>query len=122
MSMALSRVTVIAAHRHLDVRLPSDEPLASLMPQILSLMNEPSARTSAGATTALLTTSVLTTSVGITLESSLTLRQAGIPDGSMLYLREERDVPAAPDVYDVPSFAAESTERLPALWAGPLRT
>ncbi|VXC14103.1 Type VII secretion integral membrane protein EccD [Arthrobacter sp. 9V] len=122
MSMALSRVTVIAAHRHLDVRLPSDEPIASLMPQILSLMNEPSARTSAGATTALLTTSVLTTSVGITLESSLTLRQAGIPDGSMLYLREERDVPAAPDVYDVPSFAAESTERLPALWAGPLRT
>lgn len=123
MSMALSRVTIIAAHRHLDVRLPSDEPIASLMPQILSLMNEPtSTRTVTGASTAILMSSVLTTSVGITLESSLTLRQAGISDGSMLYLRDERDVPAAPDVYDVPSFAAESTERLPALWAGRLRT
>ena len=124
MSMALSRVTIIAAHRHLDVRLPSDEPIASLMPQILSLMmNEPtSTRTVTGASTAILMSSVLTTSVGITLESSLTLRQAGISDGSMLYLRDERDVPAAPDVYDVPSFAAESTERLPALWAGQLRT
>lgn len=112
MSTALSRVTVIAAHRHLDVRLPSDEPIASLMPQILDLMNEPaSAGTSAGITTALLTSSVLTTSVGVTLESSLTLRQAGISDGSMLYLRDERDVPSAPDVYDVPSFTAESTER-----------
>ena len=123
MSTALSRVTVIAAHRHLDVRLPSDEPIASLMPQILDLMNEPaSAGTSAGTTTALLTSSVLTTSVGVTLESSLTLRQAGISDGSMLYLRDERDVPSAPDVYDVPSFTAESTERLPALWADKLRS
>ncbi|WP_091465633.1 type VII secretion integral membrane protein EccD [Paenarthrobacter nitroguajacolicus] len=123
MSTALSRVTVIAAHRHLDVRLPSDEPISSLMPQILDLMNEPaSAGTSAGTTTGLLTSSVLTTSVGVTLESSLTLRQAGISDGSMLYLRDERDVPSAPDVYDVPSFTAESTERLPALWADKLRS
>lgn len=123
MSTALSRVTVIAAHRHLDLRLPSDEPIASLMPQILHLMTEANtSMPSGGTSTATLTSSVLTTSVGVTLESALTLRQAGIADGSMLYLRDERDVPAAPDVYDVPSFAAESTERLPALWDGRLRT
>jgi type VII secretion integral membrane protein EccD len=124
MSTALSRVTVIAAHRHLDLRLPSDEPIASLMPQILGLMHDADsgdATRRAAGTTAVLTSSVLTTSVGVTLESSLTLREAAISDGSMLYLREERDVPAAPDVYDVPSFAAESTERLPTVWEGKLR-
>ena len=36
MSTALSRVTIIAAHRHLDVRLPSDEPIASLCPNSCS--------------------------------------------------------------------------------------
>ncbi|MFC8039021.1 type VII secretion integral membrane protein EccD [Paenarthrobacter sp. NPDC057355] len=123
MSTALSRVTVIAAHRHLDVRLPSDEPIAWLMPQILDLMNEDSDAGPASSTgTVLLTSYVLTTSLGVTLESATTLREADVSDGSMLYLREERDVPAAPDVYDVPSFAAESTEHLPALWTGPLRT
>ena len=51
-----------------------------------------------------------------------TLRQSGIVDGALLYLREERDVPPAPEVYDVPSFAAAATERMPALWSGTLRT
>ncbi|MFE4197617.1 type VII secretion integral membrane protein EccD [Paenarthrobacter sp. NPDC056912] len=124
MSAALSRVTVIAAHRHLDLRLPSDEPLATLIPQILDLMNQVTdgeTVSSARGGTTLLTSAVLTTSMGITVENSSTLREAGISDGSMLYLRDERNVPAAPDVYDVPSFAADSTERLPALWTGNLR-
>ncbi|MFF2317392.1 type VII secretion integral membrane protein EccD [Arthrobacter sp. NPDC058097] len=125
MSGALSRVTVIAPHRHLDLRLPSDEPVASLMPQILALMNDGtdgSPTRSFSGSGAVVRSTVLTTSLGIALENSLTLRQAGVPEGSLLYLRDERDVPPAPDVYDVPSFAAEATERIPALWAGALRT
>lgn len=123
MSTALSRVTVMAAHRHLDLRLPSDEPIATLMPQIISLMtaSEDRQSTEVPGHSPVLTTSVLTTSLGSTLESSSTLREAQVLDGSVLYLRDERDVPAAPDVYDVPSFAADSLERLPALWAGRLR-
>ncbi|MFJ5958430.1 EsaB/YukD family protein [Paenarthrobacter sp. NPDC092416] len=124
MSAALSRVTVIAAHRHLDLRLPSDEPIASLLPQILGLMNDAGdgeTQKAAGGRTALLTSFVLTTSVGATLEGALTLREAGVSDGSLLYLRDERGVPTAPEVFDVPAFAADSIERLPALWAGKLR-
>lgn len=125
MSDTLSRVTVIAAHRHLDLRLPSDEPLASLLPQILTLMNDgtDAAQNSLSrGDRPVLTSSVLTTSVGVTLENPLTLRQSGISDGALLYLRDEREVPPAPDVYDVHSFVADATERNPVLWAGALRT
>ncbi|MFK0004256.1 EsaB/YukD family protein [Paenarthrobacter sp. NPDC090522] len=124
MSTALSRVTVMAAHRHLDLRLPSDEPIATLLPQIITMMADPGDGESQHSPGSLqvVTTSVLTTSLGSTLESSGSLREAGIQDGSVLYLRDERDVPAAPDVYDVPSFAAESLERMQALWKGRLRT
>jgi type VII secretion integral membrane protein EccD len=121
----LSRVTVIAEHRHLDLRLPSDEPVASLLPQILTLMNDgtdaaPNKPSVGRGTT--LTSSVLTSSLGVTIESSQSIRQAGITDGSLLYLREERNLPPAPDVYDVPSFAGDATERMPVLWTGALRT
>jgi ESX secretion system protein EccD len=126
LSTALSRVTVMSAHRHLDLRLPSDEPLASLIPQILTLLHDgpPDAppQPSRGTVPALITSSVLTTSLGSTLDVSHTLRQSGIVDGALLYLRDERDVPPAPEVYDVPSFAAAATERMPALWSGTMRT
>ena len=130
MSTALSRITIIGEHRHLDVRLPSDEPVASLLPQLLQLMDDgnestPAAATGSGGAAAgsvLTASSVLTTSTGTTLEESLTLRQSGVADGTLLYLREEVSVPPAPEVYDVASFAADTTERIPALWAGSLRT
>lgn len=126
MSTSLSRITIIGQHRHLDVRLPSDEPVATLLPQLLQLMgdgNSPTAGTkrSSGPPQPAAST-VLTTSTGTTLETSLSLRQAGITDGTLLYLREEVSVPPAPEVYDVASFAADTTERAPALWAGRLRT
>lgn len=126
MSTSLSRITIIGQHRHLDVRLPSDEPVATLLPQLLQLMgdgNSPRAGTkrSSGPPQPAAST-VLTTSTGTTLETSLSLRQAGITDGTLLYLREEVSVPPAPEVYDVASFAADTTERAPALWAGRLRT
>ena len=74
LSTALSRVTVISAHRHLDLRLPSDEPLASLIPQILTLLHDgpPDAppQPSRGTAPALITSSVLTTSLGSTLDVS----------------------------------------------------
>ena len=130
MSTALSRITIIGEHRHLDVRLPSDEPLASLLPQLLQLMDDgkqsvraTSARNGGSAAgTLLAASSVLTTSTGVSLEESLTLRQSGVADGTLLYLREEVSVPPAPEVYDVASFAADTTERIPALWSGALRT
>ncbi|WP_458778769.1 type VII secretion integral membrane protein EccD [Arthrobacter sp. D3-16] len=124
MSGALSRVTVIAAHRHLDLRLPSDEPVASLLPSILTLVNDGTDNFQNGPAPghkATLTASVLTTNVGEILDSAHSLRQAGISDGALLYLRSERDMPPAPEVYDVPNFVADSTDSLPTLWADPLR-
>lgn len=113
MTSALTRVTVIGQRRHLDLRLPSDEPLASLLPQIRALLDVdtdiPTVRSTA---------SVLTDAVGTVIEATQTLRSAAVPDGARLFLRREDAIPAAPDVYDISSFTAESTERSPWLWSG----
>ncbi|XAS68087.1 EsaB/YukD family protein [Micrococcaceae bacterium Sec5.7] len=117
MTNALTRITVIGERRHLDLRLPSDEPVASLIPQIRDLLfaDVEDARERPAPT-------VLTTAVGVVIEGSQSLRSATIPDGARLYLRDKRAIPPSPEVYDVASFAAESTGRSPGLWAGALRT
>lgn len=117
MTNALTRITLIAEHRHVDLRVPSDEPVASLLPQLRELIfagvedvgNQPAA-------------TVLTTAVGVVVEASQTLRAAAVPDGARLYLRDQGAIPPSPEVYDVASFAAESTERSPVLWTGSVRT
>ncbi|RAX45813.1 hypothetical protein DQ354_07990 [Arthrobacter sp. AQ5-06] len=117
MTNALTRITLIAEHRHVDLRVPSDEPVASLLPQLRELIFagvEDVGNQSAA--------TVLTTVVGVVVEASQTLRAAAVPDGARLYLRDQGAIPASPEVYDVASFAAESTERSPVLWTGSVRT
>jgi type VII secretion integral membrane protein EccD len=116
MTNALTRITVITEHRHVDLRVPSDEPVASLIPQLRELIF-------AGAEDVrnLSAPTVLTTGVGVVIEASQTLRAAAVPDGARLYLRDQGAIPASPEVYDVASFAAESTERSPKLWTGSVR-
>lgn len=117
MSNALTRITVIADHRHLDLRVPSDEAVASLLPQIRALVFDgvEEVRDSSAPT-------ILTTALGVVIEASQTLRDADVPDGARLYLRDQGALPPSPEVYDVASFAAESTDHSPLLWTGPLRT
>lgn len=117
MTTALTRVTVIGERRHLDLRLPSDEPLASLVPQIRALLDVDSEAPRERSTA-----SVLTNALGMVIEDTQTLRSAAIPDGARLFLRKENAIPPAPDVYDISSFTAESTERSPWLWSGHLRS
>jgi type VII secretion integral membrane protein EccD len=117
MTNALTRITIIADHRHVDLRVPSDEPVASLLPQLRELIFD-GAEDLATPSTA----TVLTTAVGVVVEASQTLRDAAVADGARLYLRDQGAIPASPEVYDVASFAAESTERSPAVWAGSVRT
>ena len=116
MTNALTRITVIADHRHLDLRVPSDEPVASLLPQIRGLVFDgvDDARDQTGPT-------VLTTEVGVVIEAAQTLRASAVPDGARLYLRDQGAIPPSPEVYDVASFAAESTDHSPWLWSGSLR-
>lgn len=116
MTNALTRITVIADHRHLDLRVPSDEPVASLLPQIRGLVFDgvDAARDQTGPT-------VLTTEVGVVIEAAQTLRASAVPDGARLYLRDQGAIPPSPEVYDVASFAAESTDHSPWLWSGSLR-
>lgn len=117
MSSALTRITVIGNHRHLDLRLPSDEPLASLVPRIRELLLDGMEDQRNGGTS-----TVLTTAVGTVLEGAQTLSTASVKDGTRLYLREEGALPPAPEVYDVASFTAESTDNAPSLWSGRLRS
>lgn len=117
MSSTLTRITVIGKHRHLDLRVPSDEPLASLVPRIRELIIAGTEEQGHRATP-----TVLTTAVGDVLDGAQTLSAATVKDGARLYLREEGAVPPAPEVYDVASFAAEATDSSPGLWSGPLRS
>lgn len=114
MSTTLTRITVIGTHRHLDLRVPSDEPLASLVPRIRELINAGRDGKAGGPT-------VLTTAVGMVLDDAQTLSTADVKDGARLYLRDADTVPPAPEAYDVASFTAESTDAAARLWSGPLR-
>ena len=116
MSSNLTRITVIGEHRHLDLRLPSDEPLASLVPRIRDLLTAGTDAQRRGAPT------VLTTAVGTVLDDAHTLSTAAVEDGARLYLRGEDAVPPAPEVYDVASFTADATDSSPGLWSGRLRS
>ena len=117
MTNALTRITVIADHRHVDLRVPSDEPVASLLPQLRELIFDGAENLATPSAT-----TVLTTALGVVVEASQSFRDAAIPDGARLYLRDQAAIPASPEVYDVASFAAESTERSAVLWSGPVRT
>lgn len=117
MTNALTKITVITDHRHLDLRLPSDEPVALLLPQIraLALDGVQDSRDSS-------TPTVLATAMGEVIEASQTLREAAVPDGARLYLRDQDALPPSPEIYELASFTAESTDRSPMLWAGRLRS
>ncbi|MET7934315.1 type VII secretion integral membrane protein EccD [Streptomyces sp. NPDC005322] len=98
----LSRVTLVGERRRVDIVLPSDEPVGRLLPDVLRLVDDhvperPMLRH-------------LVTAGGTVLAQDATLTSASIPDGAVLRLVLERDVPAAPVVHDVTDEVAEDLD------------
>src|SRR6478672_5428662 len=88
------RLTVLAPRQRVDVALPSDVPVAELVPMVLELVGEP------GRTVALRPWR-LSGIVGGPLPAAATLGELGVLDGELLRLGPALPVPAAP-VFDDP--------------------
>jgi type VII secretion integral membrane protein EccD len=88
------RLTVLAPRRRVDVALPSDVPVAELVPMVLELVGEPG-------TAAPPRPWRLSGVVGGPLPAAATLGDLGVLDGELLRLGPATPAPAAP-VFDDP--------------------
>ncbi|MGF9661047.1 type VII secretion integral membrane protein EccD [Arthrobacter crystallopoietes] len=108
MPLALTRVTLIGDSRHLDLLLPSEEPVGTLMPQILDLMAD-SPRDNVAA-------KLLVQASGEPLAEQQSLADHGVTDGSKLTLFSASDAPPPAVVYDVTDTVVEQTEAVTGRW------
>ena len=92
------RATVTGRQRYADLVLPTDEPISLLIPQLLSLLEEP----------ADLGRVHLATSLGDVLDSSTSLGQTDLVDGVRLHLVTAHELPPAPLVHDLVDIVEES--------------
>lgn len=94
-----TRVTVQGSLNRADLVLPSAEPLAAMLPEILDLLDEP-----AGAARPL----TLVTVLGEQLNSSLSLAEQQVRQGSIVQLVRLDEAPPPPEVADITQLAGES--------------
>ena len=88
------RLTVLAPRQRVDVALPSDVPVAELVPMVLELVGEPGRAIAPQPWR-------LSGIVGGPLPAAATLGELGVLDGELLRLGPALPVPAAP-VFDDP--------------------
>ncbi|MCQ1954447.1 type VII secretion integral membrane protein EccD [Arthrobacter sp. zg-Y238] len=113
MAHAFTRVTLIGSRRHLDLLLPSDQPVGALMPQVLELLNDQPADEVAA--------KVLVGPDGTELAAESTLSSAEIADGSSLLLCNASEAPPAAVVYDVTDLVVSETEAVSGRWTDRFR-
>src|SRR5262245_1856968 len=109
----LTRVTVSAARRRIDVALPEHAPLAELLPQLLRHAGEglPDAGQAHGGR-------VLRRADGVALSAGTTLVQQGVRDGDVLYLAPARESWPELEYDDVADAIAIRARRLGRAWDG----
>ncbi|WP_344379556.1 EsaB/YukD family protein, partial [Streptomyces rhizosphaericus] len=112
-SAELSRVTLVGERRRVDIVLPADEPVGRLLPDVLRLVADQVADRP--------TLRHLVTAEGVVLPQDATLTSAAVPDGAVLRLVRERDVPAAPVVHDVTDEVAEDLDLRAWRWSAAAR-
>ena len=100
-----SRVTVVGLSKRVDVALPSDAPLGEYTAGLARLCGQAGGGVLPPAWT-------LATTGSVTIPIEMTLAEAGVVDGQVLYLRDvARDPGAAPVVEDIGELVADETER-----------
>lgn len=102
MSAGYTRVTITSAERNVEMLLPSQRELDTLMPEILRMVEGPSYSTERPKAL------TLTSADMSSLLGHQSLQDAGIRDGSVLSLDRRDEAVPAPLVYDL----AEQTENL----------
>lgn len=110
-TVGLSRVTIVAPQTRVDFALPSDAPLAEMLPTLLRfagerLADEPEARHGWS----------LTRLGDPPLDIARSPAQLGIRDGEMLYLRPRGAEPPEPVFDDIVDAVASVTRSRPGRW------
>ncbi len=95
--MPYTRLTVIGGSRKADLVMPDDEPVGSLLPQLLEILDE---RAAGGREVR------LSTLTGLALSPEATLADQGVAHGSMIQLTTIDDAPQPPDVVDITDAVA----------------
>lgn len=109
MADSMTRVTLIGSSRHVDLVLPSKEPVGTLLPQILELLDDqPKADVAA---------KVLLTPGGHEIDDGVSLAAAGVADGTTLRLHSSADAPPAPVVYDVTDTVVAESGHVTGRWS-----
>jgi type VII secretion integral membrane protein EccD len=102
-AVGYSRVTLIGRRKRADLVLPSTESIGALLPEMLVVLDE----RADGVPHRL----AVATSTGDLLSADVTLDEAGVPDGAVLRLVAEDEVPPPPIVNDVTEETASDLER-----------
>ena len=110
MGTRFTRVTVVGPDRQVDISLPADAPLATQMPAVLRLLSVPPS-------TAPVRWRLASPESG-TVTPGRTLADAGILDGTTLYLTEAEAAPPPPFVDDVESEIARTVPESAPGWSG----
>jgi type VII secretion integral membrane protein EccD len=110
-SSRYSRVTLVGSRRRIDLVLPSTEAVGSLLPDLLAMLGDEAASPPRGRQ--------LVGADGEVLAPEATLAEAGIPDGAVLRVVAQHDVPPAPVVHDVIEEVSDDTDTRAGRW-GPV--
>lgn len=107
----LSRVTIVAPHRRMHLAIPSDVPLADMVPTLLRytgdhLLDEG----------ALQGGWILTRLGGVPLDGRRTATEQGIMDGDLLQFRPRAATPPPPQFDDLVDAVATATVNRPGRW------
>jgi type VII secretion integral membrane protein EccD len=110
-AIGLSRVTIVAPHRRVDLGLPSDVPLAQLLPAVLGLAgdglaDDPEARYGWS----------LTRPAGTPLDIARSLDDLSVRDGELLFLRPRAEEVPEPVFDDAADAVADASRSLPGRW------
>lgn len=103
-----TRVTIQGEGRKADLVLPDDEPIAAVLPDVLSLLDETTERSARPV--------VLMTTVGEQLSPSLTLAEQDVEHGAILRLVRVDEAPPPPEVADVTDLMGEAATTRPDAW------
>ncbi|WP_420114312.1 EsaB/YukD family protein, partial [Pseudactinotalea sp.] len=103
-----TRVTIQGEGRKADLVLPDDEPIAAVLPEVLSLLDETTERSSRPV--------VLMTTVGEQLSPALTLAEQEVEHGTILRLVRVDEAPPPPEVADVTDLMGAAVETRSDAW------
>ncbi|MFS0702219.1 EsaB/YukD family protein, partial [Cellulomonas sp. 179-A 4D5 NHS] len=103
-----TRVTVQGEGRKADLVLPDDEPVAAMLPDVLSLLDDGQARSARPV--------ALVTTVGDQLDPSLTLAEQAVAHGTILRVVRVDQAPPPPEVADVTDVAADAVQSRSDAW------